>query len=88
MNGRIAQTIGVDISKDALDVHLHPAGVARQFTNNAKGFTALIARLEVSEVSRVVFEPTGAYHHAFERRLGQAGLSLGFDRILVLPFPM
>jgi transposase len=76
MNGRIAQTIGVDISKDTLDVHLHPAGVARQFTNNAKGFTALIAWLEVSQVSRVVFEPTGAYHHAFERWLGQAGLPL------------
>ncbi|MGH6811998.1 MAG: IS110 family transposase [Methylocella sp.] len=72
----IAQTIGVDVSKDTLDVHLHPAGAARQFSNNAKGFVALIAWLEESQVSRVVFEPPGAYHHAFERRLGQAGLPL------------
>lgn len=76
MNGMIAQTIGVDISKDTLDVHLHPAGAARQFSNNAKGLKALIAWLEESQVSRIVFEPTGAYHHAFERRLGQAGLPL------------
>ncbi|MGI8568266.1 MAG: IS110 family transposase [Methylocella sp.] len=75
-NGTIAQTIGVDISKDTLDVHLHPAGAARQFSNNAKGFAALIAGLEESWASRIVFEPTGAYRHAFERRLGQAGLPL------------
>ena len=40
MDLTIAQTVGVDISKDMLDVHLHPDNMARRFTNNSKGFTA------------------------------------------------
>lgn len=76
MTPTIAQTVGVDISKDTLDVHLHPDGTARQFTNNAQGFTALLGWLAEHPIAHVVFEPTGAYHRAFERRLGEAGLAL------------
>lgn len=76
MSPTIAQTVGVDISKDTLDVHRHPDGTARRFLNNAKGFAALIQWLQNTAVTRVVFEPTGAYHHAFERSLGAAGLPL------------
>ncbi|MGH6857398.1 MAG: hypothetical protein ACRECP_07115, partial [Methylocella sp.] len=46
-----ASTIGVDTSKDTLDVHFHPAGAARHFPNMAKAFVALIARLEENEVA-------------------------------------
>ncbi len=35
-------TIGVGVSKDTLDVHLHPAGSDRQFPNTPKGFSAII----------------------------------------------
>jgi hypothetical protein len=42
----------------------------KRFTNNAQGFTTLIAWLGERRIERVVFEPTGAYHHNFERRLG------------------
>jgi transposase len=76
MPNMIAQSVGVDISKDTLDVHLHPAGASRRFANDAKGFSALIACLKGFAIARVVFEPTGAYHHAFERRLAEAGLPL------------
>lgn len=72
----IAQNVGVDICKATLDVHLHPAGMARQFTNDGKGLKALLGWLAGRLVVRVVFEPTGRYHHDFERRLGGAGLSL------------
>lgn len=72
----IAQNVGVDICKATLDVHLHPAGMARQFTNDGKGLNALLGRLAGRLVVRVVFEPTGRYHHDFERRLSGAGLSL------------
>ena len=72
----IAQAVGVDISKDSLDVHLHPTGQGRQFSNDAKGHAALIAWLGSLGVGRIAFEPTGAYHHAFERRLAAAGLPL------------
>jgi transposase len=76
MTATIAQTVGVDISKDTLDVHLHPDGDTRQFANTARGFTTMLEWLAGRQISRIVFEPTGAYHHAFERRLGAAGLPL------------
>ena len=43
MSGNLSQTIGIDISKAALDCHAHPAGIDRQFSNTAKGHKALIA---------------------------------------------
>src|SRR5487761_383538 len=72
----LAQSVGVDISKDTLDVYLHPAGAARRFANTPKGCRALIAWLAQIAVARVAFEPTGAYHHSFERLLARAGLPL------------
>jgi transposase len=76
MPNTIAQAVGVDIAKDTLDAHLHPAGRSRRFANDAKGCAALVAWLEGLVIARVAFEPTGAYHHAFERHLAAAGLPL------------
>lgn len=45
MSSIIAQNVSVDISKATLDAHLRPAGSARQFTNDAKGITALLGWL-------------------------------------------
>jgi transposase len=76
MDTLIAQNVGVDISKATLDVHLHPAGGARQFANDAKGIKALLGWLGGYDIARIVFEPTGPYHHRFERRLGEVGMPL------------
>lgn len=76
MADTIAQSVGVDISKDTLDVHLHPAGTARRFLNTRTGRSGLIAWLAKFTIVRIVFEPTGPYHHAFERHLAEAGLPL------------
>ncbi len=76
MLDNIAQSVGVDISKDTLDVHLHPAGTARRFANKPKGWRALIEWLAKVTVTRLAFEPTGAYHHGFERQLAEAGLPI------------
>ena len=76
MTSIITQNVGVDISKATLDVYLHPAGNARQFANDAKGIKALLGWLGEYDIARIVFEPTGPYHHHFERRLGEAGLPL------------
>lgn len=69
-------TIGVDISKDTLDVHRHPEGEHCRFSNNARGYRSFIDWLRGASVLRIVFEATGPYHRAFERALGQAGLPL------------
>lgn len=69
-------TIGVDVSKDTLDVHLHPDGLHRQFSNDTPGFRAILDWVEGQPVSRLVFEASGAYHRAFERAMGEAGIAL------------
>ncbi len=68
-------TIGVDISKDTLDVYRLPDGERRQFANDAAGHKALIA-FTGKGVARIVFEPTGPYHRAFETALSRKGLPL------------
>tara|TARA_R110002050_G_C8814989_1_gene503951 strand:- start:19 stop:957 length:939 start_codon:yes stop_codon:yes gene_type:complete len=69
-------TIGVDVSKDTLDVHVHPDGDHCQFSNDQKGFKAILRWLAARPVVRLVFEATGAYLRAFERAMGEAGLPL------------
>lgn len=62
-----SDSIGVDISKDHLDVHRLSDGAVARFPNTSVGFRALAAWLSAEEVERVVYEPTGPYHAAFER---------------------
>jgi transposase len=76
MTSSIAHTAGVDISKDHLDVCLHPDGAVKRFANDARGFGALIGWLLPHAPARVVFEAMGAYHRAFERALGGQGLPM------------
>ena len=69
-------TIGVGISKAHLDVYLLPDGIGRQFINDRRGFVELIRWIGKRKIVRIVFEPTGAYHRAFEDALSKAGLPL------------
>ncbi len=68
-------TIGVDISKATLDAHRLEDGAWARFDNDRRGFRALLAWIGTAP-SRVIFEPTGAYHRAFERALAAAGVPL------------
>jgi transposase len=70
------QSVGVDISKATLDAHAFPVGQAHSFPNTPNGFKVLLKWLANFDVVRVVFEPTGAYHHEFERALGKAEFPL------------
>jgi transposase len=67
-------TIGIDISKHRLDVHLHPQASVKQFDNDRKGIAKLIAWMTPWQPTRIVFEATGAYHRALEMALGKAEL--------------
>ena len=60
MPGTIAQSVGVDIAEDTLDVHLHPVGRVGRFANSAKGCAGLIAWLGGFVIARIAFEPTSA----------------------------
>jgi transposase len=67
-------TIGIDVSKDHLEVHRLPDGAGRRFVNDRSGYRALIKWLARFEVERVVFEPTGPYHRRLEQALAAAAL--------------
>lgn len=68
-------TIGIDVSKDTLDVHRLPSSETGRFTNDRNGHRALLEWMG-DDIDRVVFEPTGRYHRAMERYLADAGLPL------------
>ncbi len=70
----MSMTVGIDISKDWLEVGRFPEAAGRRgetrFANDARGHAALIAWLaRLEEPARIVFEATGAYHRglALER---------------------
>lgn len=63
--------IGVDISKSHLDAFRVEDGATQRFENSAAGFRALRKWLGKVPVTRIVFEPTGPYHKAFEAELGE-----------------
>ena len=73
-------TIGVDISKDHLEGHRMSDGANRRFANDRAGHTEFVGWASQCG-TRIVYEPTGPYHRAFERRLADAG----FDLVKVNP---
>lgn len=60
-------SIGIDISKDSLDVHRLSDGGTATFPNSPRGFRVLSTWLGCDMPTRVVFEATGPYHRGFER---------------------
>jgi transposase len=64
-----ADTIGIDISKSHLDGFRLEDKAAQRFDNSPRGFRALVRWLGTTPVARIVFEPTGPYHCAFEKAL-------------------
>lgn len=56
--------VGIDVSKDHLDVHVRPAGTARRFANADAGLRQLAKFLTPIAPTLVVLEATGGYSRA------------------------
>jgi transposase len=69
-----AIVVGIDVSKDRLDVHLHPAGESFAVERNSEGLEALIARLGPLKAQAVAVEATGGFETVVAASLGAAGL--------------
>lgn len=69
-----AIVVGIDVSKNTLDVHVHPAGEAFAVARNADGIDALIARIAPLGVQAVAVEATGGFETVVAASLGGAGL--------------
>ena len=61
--------VGIDVSKDWLDVHYERTGKAYRIANAADAIAALFAKLGKSVL--IVFEATGAYDTALRRLAGK-----------------
>jgi transposase len=68
-------TIGVDISKDTLDIHRLSDGRHARFGNDKAGLCALRRWIGKAPV-RIVYEATGRYHRDLEGALDAAGHAL------------
>lgn len=66
--------IGIDVSKDQLDISIRPSGERMQFANADESIDALIQRLQPLSPTLIVLEATGRYHRLLLGRLLAAGL--------------
>jgi transposase len=61
--------IGIDVTKDTLDVHRLADGSHCQIPNSTTGHTKLLKWIEARSTALVVFQATAAYHRQLEQRL-------------------
>jgi transposase len=66
--------VGIDVSKERLDVHAHPAGDSLAFGRDGEGLEGLVAWLKGQDVSLIAVEATGGYETVAVAALAAAGL--------------
>lgn len=66
--------VGIDVSKDRLDVHVLPAGEAFAVSRDAAGLEALVARLLPLSPQTVAVEATGGFETVVAASLAAASL--------------
>jgi len=66
--------VGIDVSKERLDVAIWPTGEAFQVGNDRDGWRDLVRRLERLEVGLIGLEASGGYERGALRTLIEAGL--------------
>lgn len=66
--------VGIDVSKDQLDIAIRPGEVRFRESNNDSGIQALIARLLSLKPQLILLEATGGYEILAAASLRQAGL--------------
>jgi len=65
--------VGIDVSKDRLDVHVRPTDESFAIQADETGIAALLARLAGLQPSLVVLEATGGYEAAVAAAIAHAG---------------
>ena len=68
--------VGIDVSKDRLDVHLRPSGESFAVARDGKALAALVERLRVLAPALVVMEATGGYETVVASAIAAARLPL------------
>jgi transposase len=68
--------VGIDVSKDRLDVHVHPSGEAFAVARSGEGLEELIAKLRPLLPALIALEATGGFEAVAAAALAGAGLPL------------
>jgi transposase len=68
--------IGIDVSKERLDVHSRPSGKAWRVTNDEAGISQLVGELSEAKPTLVVMEPTGGFESRAAAAIALAGIAL------------
>jgi transposase len=66
---KVKSNVGIDVSKDRLDVHVLPAGERLQVGNHGAGIRQLKRWLSRFDIALVVIEATGKWHRELHRSL-------------------
>ena len=66
--------VGIDVSKDRLDIHVRPSGDAFGVMHDAEGITALVERLRELRPDLIVLEATGGLQTRVAATLAAANL--------------
>ena len=72
----VAIYVGIDVSKDRLDVHVRPGGEAFAATRDGKGLEELVERLRALSPTLIAVEATGGFEVIVAATIGGAGLPL------------
>ena len=68
--------VGIDVSKDRLDVHVQPVGESFFVGNDHAGVDGLIRRLRGAKADIVALEATGGYEMLAAASLSSAGFAV------------
>jgi transposase len=71
-----AKYVGIDVSKDRLDVHVRPSGECFAVARDGEGLTVLVDRLKPLAPHLVAVEATGGFETTVAAAVGGAGLPL------------
>ena len=69
-----AHFVGIDVSKDRLDVHVRPSGEAFAVARNGEGLAELVERLRGACPGVIAVEATGGFETVVAGGLASAGL--------------
>ncbi len=67
-------SVGIDVSKDRLDVFVRPSGEAFTVDRSPSGLGVLVERLAAIKPRRIALEATGGYETVVTAALAAAGL--------------
>jgi transposase len=71
---KVKSSVGIDVSKDKLDVHVLPSGERLALANSREAVRKLKRWLERFDLSLVVIEATGKWHRQLWRSLSAAAI--------------